>query len=97
MSFFSKFFTKEKKEDLNQGLEKTKASFFEKISKAVAGKDTVDEEVLDNLENILITSDVGLDTTVKIIKRIEAQMCIRDRFLKMLKSLTLSFRMCSKN
>jgi fused signal recognition particle receptor len=80
MSFFSKFFTKEKKEDLNQGLEKTKASFFEKISKAVAGKDTVDEEVLDNLENILITSDVGLDTTVKIIKRIEARVA-KDKYL----------------
>lgn len=80
MSFFSKFFTKEKKEDLNQGLEKTKASFFEKISKAVAGKDTVDEEVLDNLENILITSDVGLDTTVKIINRIESRVA-QDKYL----------------
>lgn len=80
MSFFSKFFTKEKKEDLNQGLQKTKVSFFEKITKAVAGKDTVDEEVLDNLENILITSDVGLTTTVKIIKRIEARVA-KDKYL----------------
>jgi len=80
MSFFSKFFTKEKKEDLNQGLEKTKVSFFEKISKAVAGKDTVDEEVLDNLEHILISSDVGLDTTVKIINRIEARVA-KDKYL----------------
>lgn len=80
MSFFSKFFTKEKKEDLNQGLEKTKSSFFDKISKAIAGKDQVDEAVLDELENILITSDVGLPTTVKIIKRIEARVA-KDKYL----------------
>ncbi|MDZ4707186.1 MAG: signal recognition particle-docking protein FtsY [Saprospiraceae bacterium] len=80
MSFFSKFFTKEKKDDLNQGLEKTKSSFFDKISKAIAGKDQVDEEVLDELENILITSDVGLQTTVKIIKRIEARVA-RDKYI----------------
>jgi len=80
MSFFSKFFTKEKKDDLNQGLEKTKSSFFDKISKAIAGKDQVDEEVLDELENILITSDVGLETTVKIIKRIEARVA-RDKYI----------------
>ena len=61
MGFFDKFFTSEKKQDLNQGLDKTKTSFFGKISKAVAGKDRVDEEVLDELENILITSDVGLE------------------------------------
>lgn len=80
MGFFDKFFTKEKKQDLDQGLEKTKTSFFEKITKAVAGKDKVDEEVLDNLENILITSDVGLATTVKIINRIEARVA-RDKYL----------------
>lgn len=80
MSFFSKFFTKEKKEDLDQGLEKTKSSFFDKISKAIAGKDQVDEAVLDELENILITSDVGLETTVKIIKRIEARVA-RDKYI----------------
>lgn len=74
MSFFKKFFSKEKKEDLDQGLEKTKTSFLGKISRAVAGKDTVDEEVLDELESILISSDVGLDTTVKIIERIEARV-----------------------
>jgi len=74
MSFFKKFFTKKKKEDLDQGLEKTKTSFLGKISKVVAGKDKVDVEVLDELENILITSDVGLDTTVKIIERIEARV-----------------------
>lgn len=80
MSFFNKFFTREKKEDLNQGLEKTKTSFFNKLSKAIAGKDKVDEEVLDELENVLITSDVGLPTTVKIIDRIEARVA-RDKFL----------------
>ncbi|MEN0045531.1 MAG: signal recognition particle-docking protein FtsY [Bacteroidota bacterium] len=80
MGFFNKFFSKEKKEDLDKGLEKTKTSFFGKLSKAVAGKSTVDEEVLDNLENILISSDVGLDTTVKIIDRIEARVA-RDKYI----------------
>jgi fused signal recognition particle receptor len=80
MSFFKKFFTKEKEEELNEGLEKTKTSIFSKISKAVAGKSSVDDEVLDELENILISSDVGLDTTVKIIKRIEARVA-RDKYL----------------
>jgi len=74
MSFFSKFFNKEKEEDLNKGLEKTKDSFFSKLSKAIIGKSSVDEEVLDELENILITSDVGLETTVKIIDRIEKRV-----------------------
>lgn len=67
------FFTKEKKDDLDKGLEKTKEGFFSKITKAVAGKSTVDEEVLDRLEEALISSDVGLQTTIKIIKRIEAR------------------------
>lgn len=80
MSFFKKFFTKEKEQDLDQGLEKTKVGFFEKLSKAVAGKSTVDVEVLDELENILITSDVGLETTVKIIARIEERVK-RDKYL----------------
>ncbi|MFK7932914.1 MAG: signal recognition particle-docking protein FtsY [Saprospiraceae bacterium] len=80
MSFFKKFFSKEKKEDLDKGLEKTKTGFFEKIGKAVAGKSTVDEEVLDELENILISSDVGLPTTIKIIERIEARVA-RDKYL----------------
>lgn len=80
MSFFNKFFTKEKKAELDQGLEKTKTSFFDKISKAIAGKDQVDEEVLDELENVLITSDVGLETTVKIIKRIEDRVA-RDKYI----------------
>lgn len=80
MSFFGKFFSKEKKEDLDKGLEKTKTNFFDKLTKAVAGKSTVDEEVLDELENILITSDVGLDTTVKIINRIEERVA-RDKYI----------------
>lgn len=80
MSFFKKFFNKEKKEDLDKGLEKTKTSFLGKLGKAVAGKSTVDEEVLDELESILISSDVGLDTTVKIIERIEARVA-RDKYL----------------
>jgi fused signal recognition particle receptor len=80
MSFFKKFFNKEKKEDLDKGLEKTKSSFFNKLSKAVAGKSTVDDEVLDELEQILISSDVGLDTTVKIIDRIEERVQ-RDKYL----------------
>jgi fused signal recognition particle receptor len=74
MSFFSKFFSKDKEEDLNKGLEKTKTSFFSQITKAVAGKSTVDISFLDELENILISSDVGLETTVKIIDRLEAKV-----------------------
>lgn len=80
MSFFKKFFSREKEEDLDKGLEKTKESFFGKIARAVAGKSKVDEEVLDELESILISSDVGLDTTVKIIGRIE-QRVSRDKFV----------------
>lgn len=74
MSLFKKFFTKEKEEDLDKGLEKTKEGFFSKISKAVAGKGTVDESFLDQLEQILISSDVGLETTIKIIDRLEAKV-----------------------
>ncbi|MBK9257578.1 MAG: signal recognition particle-docking protein FtsY [Saprospiraceae bacterium] len=74
MSFFKKFFTKEKEEDLNKGLEKTKTTFFSQISKAIAGKSKVDVAFLDDLENILISSDVGLDTTVKIIERLEEKV-----------------------
>jgi len=80
MGFFDKFFNKDKKEDLDKGLEKTKSSFIGKLTKAVAGKSTVDVEVLDELENILISSDVGLDTTVKIIERIEERVA-RDKYL----------------
>lgn len=73
MGIFS-FFNKEKKETLDKGLEKTKLGIFEKISRAVVGKSSVDEEVLDELEEILISSDVGVDTTVKIIRRIEKRV-----------------------
>lgn len=68
------FLSKEKKEDLNKGLEKTKESVFRKLSRAVVGKSRVDEDVLDNLEEILISSDVGVDTTLKIIDRIERRV-----------------------
>ena len=74
------FFTKEKKNDLDKGLEKTKEGFFSKITRAVAGKSTIDEEVLDKLEEALISSDVGLPTTIKIIKRIEARAA-KDKFV----------------
>ncbi len=80
MSFFNKFFTKKKEEELNDGLQKTKDSFFGKISKAVAGKSTVDESFLDELEHILIQSDVGLDTTVKIIDRLESRVA-QDKYI----------------
>ncbi|MEQ9443128.1 MAG: signal recognition particle-docking protein FtsY [Cyclobacteriaceae bacterium] len=73
-------FSKEKKETLDKGLEKSKQSFFEKMGKAIAGKATVDEEVLDELEQVLVTSDVGVDTMVKIIDRIEARVA-RDKYL----------------
>lgn len=77
MSFFKKFFTTEKKEDLNKGMEKTKESFFGQITKAVAGKSKVDLSFLDELEQILISSDVGLDTTIKIIDRLEEQVSVQ--------------------
>ncbi len=74
MSLFKKLFSKDKKETLDKGLEKTKTSFFNKLTKAVAGKSTVDDEVLDNLEEVLVSSDVGVETTLKIIDRIEARV-----------------------
>ncbi len=80
MSFFSKLFTKENKESLDQGLAKTKESFFGKITKAIAGKSTVDADVLDNLEEVLISGDVGVNTTIKIIKRIEERVK-RDKYV----------------
>lgn len=80
MGFFSKLFSKENKESLDQGLSKTKESFFGKIAKAVAGKSTVDAEVLDDLEEVLISGDVGVSTTIKIIKRIEARIA-RDKYV----------------
>ncbi len=73
-------FNKKKKETLDKGLEKTKTSVFDKISRAVAGKSTIDDDVLDNLEEILITSDVGVDTTLKIIERIEERVA-RDKYV----------------
>lgn len=73
-------FSKEKKETLDKGLEKTKESFFTKLGKAVAGKSKVDDEVLDELEEILITSDVGVQTTIKIIERIEARVA-KDKYM----------------
>ncbi len=79
MAFFG-LFGKNKKETLDKGLEKTKASVFEKLARAVAGKSTVDEDVLDNLEEVLVTSDVGVDTTLKIIKRIEERVA-RDKYV----------------
>lgn len=74
------FFSKEKKESLDKGLEKTKENFFNKLGKAVVGKSTVDEDVLDELEEVLITSDVGVETTIKIITRIEDRVA-KDKYL----------------
>ena len=80
MNFFKKIFSSEKKEDLDKGLEKSKTTFFSKLTKAVAGKSKVDDEVLDNLEEILISSDVGVNTTLKIIEKIETRVA-RDKYL----------------
>jgi fused signal recognition particle receptor len=73
-------FSKNKQEDLDKGLEKTKTGFFDKLKRAVAGKSKVDDDVLDNLEEVLITSDVGVDTTLKIIERIQARVA-RDKYV----------------
>ena len=80
MSFFKKIFSSEKKETLDKGLEASKTSFFTKLNKAVAGKSKVDDDVLDNLEEILVSSDVGVNTTLKIIQRIEARVA-KDKYL----------------
>ena len=80
MSWFKKVFGREEKESLDKGLEKSSQGFFEKISKAVVGKSRVDDEVLDDLEEVLIASDVGAETTIKIIKRIEDRVA-RDKFV----------------
>ena len=80
MGLFKKIFSSEKKETLDKGLEKSKSSFFSKLNKAIAGKSKVDDEVLDDLEEVLITSDVGVDTTLRIIERIEARVS-KDKFL----------------
>ena len=80
MGFLNKLFGKKEKESLDQGLQKTKEGFLTKLSKAVAGKSTVDEEVLDNLEDALVSADVGVDTTIEIIKKIEERVA-RDKYL----------------
>lgn len=80
MSFFKNIFSKEKKATLDKGLEKSKESFFGKLSKAVAGKSKVDDDVLDNLEEVLVASDVGVNTTLKVIDRIEARVA-KDKYV----------------
>ncbi len=80
MGFFDKLFGKKEKQTLDEGLQKTKESFFTRLGKAVAGKTTVDEEVLDNLEEALVTADVGVETTIQIIERIEKRVA-RDKYL----------------
>ncbi|MBG6132407.1 fused signal recognition particle receptor [Aquimarina sp. EL_43] len=80
MGLFKNIFSSEKKETLDKGLEKSKTNFFSKLSKAVAGKSKVDDDVLDDLEEILVTSDVGVKTTIKIIERIENRVA-RDKYL----------------
>ena len=80
MSFFGKLFGKKEKESLDEGLQKTKESFLSKMTKAIAGKSTVDEEVLDNLEDALVTADVGVDTTIAIIEQIEKRVA-RDKYV----------------
>ena len=80
MSLFKKIFSSQKKETLDKGLEQTKTSFFGKLGKAVAGKSKVDDDVLDNLEEVLVASDVGVNTTLKIIKGIEARVA-KDKYV----------------
>ncbi|HVK96558.1 MAG TPA: signal recognition particle-docking protein FtsY [Flavisolibacter sp.] len=80
MGFFNKIFGKKEKETLDEGLQKTKENFFTKVTKAIAGKGTVDEEVLDDLEEALVSADVGIDTTVQIINRIEERVA-RDKYV----------------
>jgi len=80
MGLFDKLFGKKEKESLNEGLQKTKEGFFAKVTKAIAGKSTVDEEVLDNLEDALVSADVGIDTTIEIIERIESRVA-KDKYI----------------
>jgi fused signal recognition particle receptor len=80
MGLFNKLFGKKEKQSLDEGLEKTRENIFSRISKAVAGKSTIDEEVLDNLEDALVSADVGIDTTIKIIEKIE-QRVAKDKYL----------------
>jgi fused signal recognition particle receptor len=80
MGFFDKLFGKKEKQTLDEGLQKTKESFFTRVGKAIAGKTTVDEEVLDSLEEALVSADVGVDTTIQIIDRIEKRVA-RDKYM----------------
>ena len=80
MNFFKKLFSSEKKETLDKGLEKSKASFFDKLTRAIAGKSKVDDTILDELEGVLVSSDVGVNTTLKIIERIEKRVA-EDKYL----------------
>lgn len=80
LNFFKNIFSKEKKDTLNKGLEKSKNSFFDRLSKAIVGKSKVDDQVLDDLEEVLIASDVGVNTTLKIIERIQARVA-KDKYL----------------
>jgi fused signal recognition particle receptor len=80
MGFFDKLFGKKEKQTLDEGLQKTKESFFTRVGKAIAGKATVDEEVLDELEEALVSADVGVETTIQIIDRIEKRVA-RDKYL----------------
>lgn len=80
MGFFDKFFKKEKKETLDNGMQKTKQGLFDKITRAIAGRSTIDDDVLDNLEEVLVTSDVGVETTLRIIERIQARVA-RDKYV----------------
>ena len=80
MGIFKRLFSKEKKETLDKGLERTKTGVFAMIARAVAGKSKVDDDVLDNLEEVFVTSDVGVDTTLKIIDRLQ-QRVARDKYV----------------
>ena len=80
MGFFSKLFSREKKETLDKGLERTKQGVWSKITRAIAGHSTIDDDFLDELEEVFITSDVGVETTLKIIERIRARVA-RDKFV----------------
>ncbi|MBD5213356.1 MAG: signal recognition particle-docking protein FtsY, partial [Bacteroidales bacterium] len=80
MGLFSKLFSKEKKETLDNGLEKTKKGFFSKLTTAIAGKSKIDDEILDNLEEVFITSDVGVNTTLNILDRIQARVS-KDKYV----------------
>ena len=79
MGLFS-IFSKEKKQELDQGLQKSKENFFAKLAKTIVGKSTVDDDVLDRLEEVLVTSDVGVETTLRIIERIEGRVS-RDKYI----------------